>query len=166
MCQCALCGRDIDSNGENSSFLVVGNRWRDSIKILQWEKHVASQDGVLKVCSVDHVRDLVVHWMTTGSLDYPFARIPNQRKHPVRRSRRNHWQALPPDAEEIDTSRARQIGELAIHRESLQRVLRESPEILGTMLEALLEGLERKPALRRTTPKIEATRICLVPQEI
>lgn len=166
MCQCAICGRDIDNNDENSWFLVVGNRWRDSIKILQWERHVAGQDGVLKVCSTDHVRELVVHWMTTGSLDYPFAHVPNERKPPVRRSRRREWQALPPDPEEVDISRAQQIGELAIHRESLQRVLRESPEILETMIEALLEGLERRPALSRASSKAETARIYLVPQEV
>ena len=44
---------------------------------------------------------------------------------------------------EVDTRGATQIGELAVHRESLDRVLRENPQYLRTILEAVVNALNR-----------------------
>ena len=41
----------------------------------------------------------------------------------------------------VDLSAARQIIELAVHRESVERVLAESPQSLQVMLDALAEAL-------------------------
>jgi hypothetical protein len=76
---------------------------------------------------VDHVEELVVRWMTTGSLDHPFARTALG----ARGSRGGR----------IDISGGRPLGELAVHRESLERVLAESPQSLRVILDALLEAL-------------------------
>jgi len=62
-------------------------------------------------CSVHHVEELVIHWMTTGSLDYPFARTAQGF---------TSWRPTGPDCR-VDLSGARQIGELAVHRESIER---------------------------------------------
>jgi len=47
---------------------------------------------------------------------------------------------LGPDCR-VDLSAARQIIELAVHRESVERVLAESPQSLQVMLDALAEAL-------------------------
>jgi hypothetical protein len=70
--------------------------------------------------------------MATGSLNYPFAR-----SHAGERSRRKR--AHRP---ELDIRGAKVIGELAVHRESLSRVLRENPESLGSILSALISALD------------------------
>ncbi len=138
---CSICGRE--RGNEDGWFLMLESHWQDKVKILQWHDQLATQLGIHRVCGAAHAQELVVHWMTTGSLDYPFARTqPSQE-----RTRQSRLQSLPCD---VDTRGARQIGELAIHRESIQRILRESPHSLTSILDALLS------ALGRTQPRSEA----------
>jgi len=49
-------------------------RWEDKLKILHWSDYLAAYEDVEAACGTVHVRELVVPWMTTGSLRYPFAR--------------------------------------------------------------------------------------------
>jgi hypothetical protein len=67
---CAICGEE--RLGGSTWFLVAEYRWDDKLKILHWSDYLAAYDGVEAACSTAHVRELVVHWMTTGSLRYPF----------------------------------------------------------------------------------------------
>src|SRR5437764_3058406 len=69
---CAICGED--RSGNETRFLLAENRWEDKLTILQWNEPMAARYGIQVACSVSHVEELVIHWMTTGSLDYPFAR--------------------------------------------------------------------------------------------
>jgi hypothetical protein len=141
-CACLICG-EAKSAGEHW-FLIAESRWQDKLKILQWDDHLAAQAGIYHACSALHVQETVVHWMTTGSLGYPLARAPKPER------KKSTWRQgiLLPEPEDVDTSGARQIGELAVHRESLKRVLSENPYSLATILDALLSALERttKPA--------------------
>jgi hypothetical protein len=79
-----------------------------------------------------------VHWMTTGSLSYPFARVSSDDKPAPEFG--GGW----PVRVDVDTRVARQIGELAIHRDSVKRVLSESPQYLKTFLDALIAALQRE----------------------
>jgi hypothetical protein len=133
---CAICG-DQKSSRE-LWFLVAENRWEDKLKILQWNDRLAGQRGVMRACGAAHVQELVVHWMTTGRLDYPFARSTAWRgiRHRYSRTR------LAED--EVDTDGVRQIGEIAVDRESMARVLTESPSSLQGILDALVAALHRE----------------------
>jgi hypothetical protein len=126
---------------------VAENSWDDKLKILEWNERLSAHHGAHQACSVAHVQELVVHWMTTGSLDYPFAQLLAVcRAAPSRNV--NHGIS----EFELD---ARPIGELSVHRESMQRVLRESPHSLKTILDALLAALRREnPELPRD-PELE-----------
>jgi hypothetical protein len=138
---CAICG---DSGWANEHwFLIVENQWQDKLKVLHWSETLAWQPGVRQVCGTSHLRELVVHWMTTGSLDYPFARTPEDpfRRRKVLKSLRP-LQLIAPDV-----SSAEQIGELAIHRESMERVLRENPQALAGILDALLLAMSPSRSL-------------------
>ena len=55
--------------------------------------------------------------------------------------------------EHIESSGARQIGELAVHRESMQRVLGESPASVRAILDALLSAQQRD--LPRKPPEMQ-----------
>ncbi|MBA3916514.1 MAG: hypothetical protein H0X25_22250 [Acidobacteriales bacterium] len=68
---CAICGTC--GGGDSSWFIIVENHWQDKLKVLHWNEALAWQPGVRLVCCSEHVRELVVHWMATGSMDYPFA---------------------------------------------------------------------------------------------
>jgi hypothetical protein len=80
---------------------------------------------------------MVIHWMTTGRLDYPFARTSYGAAGWRRASLANP----------VDLKGARPIGELAVHRESLERVLSENPQSLQVILDALLDALRQEMAV-------------------
>lgn len=149
---CAICGRQRIS--ESGWFLLTESRWQDKVTILQWHDQLASQTGVQRVCGASHAQELVVHWMTTGDLDYPFARTkPSSLRDRAR---------VPSGAREIDTRGVCRIGELAIHRESIHRILRESPHSLTAILDALLSALERNRPTVEAPVEVEFGELCEV----
>ena len=81
---CAICGDEKSAGG--LWFLLAENRWEDKLKILQWDPQLARQDGIRRASSAAHVQELVVHWMTTGSLSYPLPESP-QTTNPHRNSK-------------------------------------------------------------------------------
>lgn len=118
-------------------FLLVENRWTDRLKILSWHDELASNPGFHAACCAAHVQQLVIHWMTTGTLDYPFART-EARAHSSASQGPVHLSSIK---EEPSTSGAEVLGELAVHRESIDRILVESPASLGAILSALQAAL-------------------------
>lgn len=133
---CAICGEQrLDEGGW---FVLVENRWTDRLKILAWNEALASADETHLACGAAHVQQLVVHWMTMGSLEYPFAKAPGSRTIAKVRREREICKA------ETDLGSSRVVGELAVHRESLKRILEESPESLAAILEALTSALTGK----------------------
>jgi hypothetical protein len=69
---CAISGRESSAN--QLRFLIAENSREDKLTILRWNESIASRPGIKAACSIEHVEELVIHWMTTGRLDYPFAR--------------------------------------------------------------------------------------------
>jgi hypothetical protein len=132
---CTICGEP--RCGKQCWFLIIEDRWQDKLKMLHWDERLAALPGVHSACCAEHLQQLVVHWMTTGSLDHPFARaVYGMAEYPRQRSPR-------PAMEQFESSGLRQIGELAVHRESMQRVLAESPASVQAILDALLSALQR-----------------------
>ena len=131
---CSICGEP-KTSGEGW-FLMTENQWTDRLKILAWNEALAEVPAVHAACGAAHVQELVVHWMAMGSLEFPFARRLGEREAMRKRPR-----SVGRERREPDTSGSHVIGELAVHRESLARVLRENPESLAGILEALLSAL-------------------------
>jgi hypothetical protein len=132
---CTICGEF--HSGKQRWFLIVEDRWQDKLKILHWDARVAAMPGIHSACGAGHLQQLVVHWMTTGSVDHPFARAaygltPQARQRSPRAA-----------TEPFESGGLRQIGELTVHRESLRRVLSENPASLNSILDALLSALHR-----------------------
>ncbi|MGZ4733231.1 MAG: hypothetical protein ACXVZH_13940 [Terriglobales bacterium] len=157
---CAICGEERSAN--QPRFLLAENTWEDKLTILQWNDQMAARAGIQVACGIDHVEELVIQWMTTGSLDYPFARIAlgaNGRRRATISGGR------------VDISGARPIGELAVHRESLERVLAENRESLKVILDALLDALRREipieaePVLPQESERKEEKELCAVSTE-
>ncbi len=124
---CTICGREKTRSGW---FLIAENRWEDKLKILEWNDRVAWMSGVQEACSPSHALELVVHWMRTNSLNYPF-----ERPKPASKTQ------TPAGRNDPDTSGVRQLGELCVHRESIGRVLDENPDSLSVILDELLFAL-------------------------
>ena len=98
---------------------------------------MASRPGIKAACSIEHVEELVIRWMTTGRFDCPFART----SYGV-----GGWRHASP-LSRTDLSGARSIAELAVHRESLERVLMDHPQSLQVILDALLDALRQEIAV-------------------
>jgi hypothetical protein len=137
MHECTICG-DERSAGQ-VWFLVAENHWEDKLKVLEWQDDLARRQGIYAACSAGDVEELVVHWMTTGSLDYPFATVGHKSS-----GRARGVGTFLPTIEEPDTRGARQIGELAVDRECVRRALRDDPESLRVILDELVHALERE----------------------
>lgn len=137
---CAICGEPHSDPFSNEAgwFLLTENRWTDRIRVLAYDSVLATQEGVACVCSRAHVRELVVHWMITGRLDYPFALVPSAL--PSDGSKRG-LQLSETEPVEVDVRGSRIVGELAVHRESLTRILQENPQSLSGVLEALIAAI-------------------------
>jgi hypothetical protein len=130
---CTICGEE--RSGNQVRFLVVENTWEDKLTVLEWNEELASRAGIQVACSIGHVEELVIHWMTTGRLDYPFARTTLGAA---------TWRNLVSPGSRVDLSGGRILGELSIHRESIERILMHNPESLRGILLALLDALHRE----------------------
>jgi hypothetical protein len=159
MYSCAICGKE--TSGDEHWLLLIDNRWQDRLKVLQWEDRLASLTGVQAVCCTEHGRELIVHWMTTGSLTYPFAEpTPLPRAHRIQRPMA--FERVVDTRDDIDCDESRTIGELAIHRDSLRRVLNDNPEALRGILESLLQAVEARVA-GRVNRRVYESDYCLAP---
>jgi len=153
---CSICGEE--KLPGQSWFLIAESDWEDKLKILTWHEQLAAHSQVHAVCCGAHAQELVVHWMTTGSLAYPFARTspgapPPETLPGLARLVRHQFEA--------DTSCTRQVGELAVHRESLDRALTDNPDALQVILDELSYALEQETgsAMDFTSRKIGSTTI-------
>jgi hypothetical protein len=151
---CTICLTTRKDNQE--WFLMVENRWTDRLKVLSWHDELASDPACHAACCVAHVQQLVIHWMTTGTLDYPFARTqagPDTATPP-------HVVHLSDLKEEPDICGAELLGELAVHRESIDRILVESASSLGAILSALKDALpeqvDHSEMAEQETPECDA----------
>jgi hypothetical protein len=143
--RCAICGEE--QSGNEPRFLLAENSWEDKLTILHWNEDVASREGVQVACGLAHAEELAVLWMTTGRLDYPFARTALGA---------SAWRHVSRPNSVVDLSGARRIGELSVHRDSVERLLTENPQAIKGILDALLRAL-RQEIGRGTQPNsIEA----------
>jgi hypothetical protein len=142
---CAICLEE--NTGAEGWLLLTENRWTDRLKILGWNDSLASQPGIYAVCGAAHAEQLVIHWMVMGTLDYPFARL----KPVAEQSSRKSSVRSTSSQKEPDISGSERLGELAVHRESLERILVENRDSLGSILSALMQVLEDRQ------PRAEAT---------
>ena len=130
---CAICGLEQTAA---PWFLVASNEWQDRLRIIRCKNDLVAGDDFRFLCCPWHVEQLVVHWLATGSMDYPFARsLPT-----AARMRQESCESRNPE------NGARLLGELTVDRESLARLLRENPYAFAPMLEALVTMLQKDGA--------------------
>jgi len=131
---CTICGLSLMA-GE-PWFLLGEDKWHAAVSVYAWQHETgrASKRGMQGACSATHVEQLVVHWMTVGSMDYPFARAFEKEV------------VLQPTGirTEIDADERhlKLLGEIVIDRESVGRALAENPQTLRPLLDALALALE------------------------
>ncbi len=143
--RCAICGGE--ESGNEPRFLLAENSWKDKLTILHWDQDVASREGIQVACGLAHAEELAVLWMTTGRLDYPFARTALGA---------SAWRHISRPDSVVDLSGARRIGELSVHRESVERLLTENPQAIKGILDALLRALHQEIGREAEADSIEA----------
>jgi hypothetical protein len=135
---CTICGEE-RTEGQ-TWFLVAESHWEDKLKILGWQDELANRKGFHCACCPAHVQELVTHWMASGDMDFLL-----HGDEAVSDLCRWRGSALPIVAEP-DTRGGREIGELAVDRESLGRAMNENPDSLLIILDELRDALERETA--------------------
>jgi hypothetical protein len=135
-------------------FAIVENHSKDTLSVFHRDV-IASSDSAHSACSTAHACELVVHWIVTGSLDYPFAHEGTKRKHA------NH---VLPLAERVGSAQTPAIGELAVDREAMPRVLYENPGAVLAMLTELAEALEKSGAVPPQAVELDQVPECLIPR--
>ncbi|MBI1740548.1 MAG: hypothetical protein HY233_07825 [Acidobacteriales bacterium] len=149
---CVVCG--VETKRHSGWFLVVENRWLDRLTVLSWHPLVARQAKMQSVCSKQHLKTLLTHWLTHANLQFLATGS-------------SHW-AVPGDtgsseSDSVTVAVSKLVGELTVHRESLSRVWTGSPETLECILNALIGGLEtrsRAPEFPPLDPATEYSREC------
>ena len=128
---CTICGTQ--KKEHDIWFLITENEWQDRLDIWKWNPQTTVQQRVHALCSPWHVRELVVHWMTTGCLDYPFADLAggSERKLKLGRAAGNCRPRC-----------SGHVAEIAVDRDGLARVLKDNPLLLNTILGELVTTLE------------------------
>jgi len=155
---CTICGEE--KSGAQTWFLVAEDRWADKLKVLQWHDQLARRRNIHHACCALHVQELVVHWMTTGSLDYPFAAGSSPET-----SLEQPESVLPPTSG-VNARGVRLIGELTVHRESVGRALSENPESLQVILDELFDALERAATGAETDLEFEEDEMLLATRAV
>lgn len=135
MARCKLCGRE-KSSSDRVWFLLVQSKWAEKVRVIRWDEELAHLEEAYCACSPAHVEELVIHWMITGSLNYPFAST-DQSPRRIKGSSEAGSKFVEIDSGDL-------IGELAVDRESMQRALSEHPGSLGVILEELRSALDRE----------------------
>lgn len=129
---CTVCGAQTDFHGD--WFLVVENRWLDHLKILSWHPTLADQAEIQSVCGEEHLKVLILHWLTQANLN-------------LRNGRNTAAPIVAAHAENTDGAPAtfgRLLGELAVHRNPLSRMWTGSAQTLECIVRAV-SGREGKP---------------------
>jgi hypothetical protein len=131
---CSICGQRAASG---QRWFALAQNHREDRLIIFHREDLASPHCVRDACSPAHVRELVIHWMVTGNLDYPFAK-----------SAAKLWTAAQSpmplwEWDGSDPKLAVPIGELAVDRDAVQRILGDNPAGLEAILEELNDALEK-----------------------
>ena len=129
--KCTVCGAEAKHHA--GWFLVAENRWLDHLKILSWHPVLADQREIQSVCSEEHLKVLLNHWLSQANLD-----LKEGLRTVVPLTSERPQQAEPPLPAVGEL-----LGELAVHRQSLSRGWTGSAQTLECILRALT-GREAK----------------------
>jgi hypothetical protein len=129
---CTICGKLLGAL--NEAFALTQTLGEDRLRIYHWN-HLAERVGLRGACCASHVRELVIHWMVTANLNYPFA---NSTPNP---ETGQDWHASPQS--NAITPMATPVGELAVDHDSVSRLLQTNPASLVVILDELDDALQK-----------------------
>ena len=122
--RCAICGNQKAAN--ETWFSVTEDSRLDRVSVWLWTWQLARDSRNHPVCGRHHAREIILHWMASGCLHYPFASAPRDSRR-VAASHEKH-----PEAAENGW-----LAELSVDRGSIERILAENPYSLNVIFEEL-----------------------------
>ncbi len=125
---CTICGRPKPAN--EVWFSVIKDCALERVSVWLWTQRFARDPHARLACGPGHVRELIVHWMTTGCLHYPFATDP-----------RPSLRIAASVAAHSPAAESGWLAELSVDHGSIQRILAESPWSLNVIFEELAIAL-------------------------
>ncbi len=128
---CAICGGALTNNEQ--AFAVTQSLGEDKLRVFHWTS-LSNNESVYGACSVPHVRELVIHWMVTEHLDFPFAKSESGGAQTDKKPFSTHRESLPSSTP---------VGELAVDHDSVRRILQVDPHRLGVILNELDDALHK-----------------------
>jgi hypothetical protein len=131
---CAVCGNPVENDA--LAYLLTTNSTTNRLTIFRWHKNLSRIERARAACEPEHALELVAHWMASGTLELDFAQATSCR------APRNADDALAIEPAHF-RAQPKPISELTVNRDSLQRVLEENPQALASILDSLLEALQR-----------------------
>ncbi len=149
---CAVCNQTVEDDA--FAYLLTTNPAQNRLTILRWDRSLCQSERARAACEPEHVLEIVAYWMACGTLDLTFAQAapfpipPGQDRAPAARSIRAHTQP-------------KSIGELTVNRETLHQVLENNPQALASILDSLLEGLQRDRNIGPEADAISRTPLAL-----
>jgi hypothetical protein len=132
--RCAICGNT--KRAHETWFSVTEDCELDRLRVWRWNLGFARSLRAHNICGRRHLRELIVHWMTTSCLRYPFAMD--------LRVRAAGKVSYGPDIER--EGHLHQLAELTVDRGSVERVLAENPCSLNVIFDELMIALESESA--------------------
>jgi hypothetical protein len=135
---CVVCGRPVDR--VVTAYLLVAQTIPPRIAILRWNQTLTAREEARAACSPEHALEIVAHWMVSGLLDIHFTK-------PARHPQKNGPSSELRESATPVTAYSQPIGELLINRDSVRRLVASDPEALASVLDSLLEALQRDRSL-------------------
>jgi hypothetical protein len=130
--RCVICGHRKAAN--EIWFSVTEDCELDRVIVWLWTRRFSRDPRSHPVCSHGHARELIVHWMATGCLHYPFATDPRPSQRLVSSA----------GACSATAEWGQWLAELSVDRGSVQRILAENPYSLNLIFEELMIALGAK----------------------
>jgi hypothetical protein len=154
---CAVCGAN--KSEDQSWFLLGENCGEDKLRIFYWHDELGPHKDFRPACSPPHVQELVVRWMTRGTLDHAYAKFSKQTDGIAATSDscvESPRQAKP----------ERLVAEIAVHRESLARALDTNLLCLAAMLDELWEALNQHVSSKSCAPALSTENVFSLVREM
>jgi hypothetical protein len=126
--RCAICGNPQGAN--ETWFSVTENSRLDQVSVWLWTWRLSRDPRNHPVCGRHHAREIILHWVTTGCLHYPFASALHVSRR-VAASLARYPQAAANGW----------LAELSVDRGSVERILAENPYSLNVIFDELAIAL-------------------------
>ncbi len=138
---CTVCGHAVEAS--TAAFLLSVVPYTHWLRVQRWDKNLAQAAGICTACHSAHAVEIAALWMATGRLQMAFA-TSTSAVAPLPIARRLPTREYPPHFTRGRTGSSL-VGELEMDPSVAQDTSVANIGLLATVLDALLEAMDRAP---------------------